>query len=220
MVFIVPSSTEPITTSRGGLQGPSREAAAFTGGGSMQNPDAFDSTGRNKMKIYGMQHIGFTVPDLDEAVEFFTTVFGAIECVATGKIEADDEYMRRRLGVPGNTRIEDIRFLRVGNGTNIELFHYSGDAEPGAPLKRNSQPGGFHLGFQVDDCMAAAERLREMDVTVLDGPTYVDHGPLEGLTWCYLQAPWGQFLEIISVDGQLAAERAGNPLQWSPVTNQ
>lgn len=171
------------------------------------------------MKIYGMQHVGFTVPDLDEAVAFFTNVFGAVECVETGKIEADDDYMRRRLGVPGNTRIENIKMLRIGNGTNLELFHYSGEAEADAPLKRNSQPGGYHLAFQVDDCMEAAARIREMGVAVLDGPTYVDKGPLEGLTWCYLQAPWGQFLEIVSMEGPLAAERSGNPALWSPVAS-
>ncbi|MCA3506757.1 MAG: VOC family protein [Rhodobacter sp.] len=170
------------------------------------------------MKVYGMQHIGFTVPDLDQAVDFFKTMFGAVECLSTGLIDADDDFMRRRLGVPGNTRIEDIKVLRVGTGTNLELFQYSGDAEPDAALKRNSQPGGFHLAFQVDDCNTAADRLRAAGVEVLDGPTYVDAGAMEGLTWCYLKAPWGQFLEIVSMDGPLGAERSGQPAQWSPVT--
>lgn len=172
------------------------------------------------MKVYGMQHIGFTVPDLDQAVDFFKTILGAVECLFTGPVDVDDEFMRRRLGVPGNTRIEDIMVLRVGTGTNLEIFKYSGDADPDAALKRNSQPGGFHLAFQVDDCHAAADRLRAAGVEVLDGPTYVDAGAMEGLTWCYLKAPWGQFLEIVSMDGPLGAERAGQPAQWSPVTGK
>ncbi|MCW5711845.1 VOC family protein [Shinella yambaruensis] len=171
------------------------------------------------MKVYGMQHVGFTVPDLDQAVAFFTGLFGAVECLSTGLIDVDDEYMRRRLGVTCNARIEDIKVLRVGNGANLELFKYSGDAEPDAPLKRNSQPGGYHLAFQVDDCNAAAARLRAAGVEVLDGPTYIDGGPMEGLTWCYLKAPWGQFLEIVSMAGPLGAERAGGPAQWSPATD-
>ena len=36
------------------------------------------------MKVYGMQHIGFTVPDLDQAVDFFKTMFGAVECLSSG----------------------------------------------------------------------------------------------------------------------------------------
>jgi catechol 2,3-dioxygenase-like lactoylglutathione lyase family enzyme len=103
-----------------------------------------------------MQHIGFTVPDLDQAVGFFKTVFGAVECLSTGLVDMDDEFMRRPLGVPGNTRIHDIKVLRAGNGANLEIFKYSGDAEPDAAVKRNSQPGGFHLAFQVDDCHASA----------------------------------------------------------------
>ena len=172
------------------------------------------------MKVYGMQHIGFTVPDLDQAVTFFQAMFGAVECLSTGLIDVDDAFMRRRLGVAGNCRIEDIRVLRIGNGSNLELFRYSGDAGSDAPPKRNSQPGGFHLAFQVDDCIAAADRLRQGGVDVLDGPTYVDSGPMQGLTWCYLKAPWGQFLEIVSMDGPLGAERAGQPAQWSPVTDR
>lgn len=172
------------------------------------------------MKVYGMQHIGFTVPDLDQAVAFFKTMFGAVECLSTGLIDVDDDFMRHRLGVQGNTRIQDIKVLRVGNGTNLELFQYSGDVEPDAALKRNSQPGGFHLAFQVDDCNAAADRLRAAGIEVFEGPTYVDAGAMEGLTWCYLKAPWGQFLEIVSMEGPLGAERAGQPAQWSPVTGR
>jgi catechol 2,3-dioxygenase-like lactoylglutathione lyase family enzyme len=172
------------------------------------------------MKVYGMQHIGFTVPDMDQAVAFFRDIFGAVECLSTGLIDVDDDYMRRRLGVPGHCRIQDIKVLRVGNGTNLEIFAYSGDAEPDAPPKRNSQPGGFHLAFQVDDCNAAADRLRAAGVEVLDGPNFVDSGPMAGLTWCYLKAPWGQFLEIVSMDGPLGAEKAGHPAQWSPVAGR
>jgi len=172
------------------------------------------------MKTYGMQHVGFTVPDLDQAVRFFETMFGAVQCLSTGLMDVDDTYMVRRLGVPGNRRIEDIRVLRVGNGTNLEIFKYSGEPESDEPLKRNSQPGGFHLAFQVDDCNTAAERLRAAGVEVLDGPNFVDSGPMAGLTWCYLKAPWGQFLEIVSMDGPLGAERAGGHPQWSPVTGR
>jgi catechol 2,3-dioxygenase-like lactoylglutathione lyase family enzyme len=168
------------------------------------------------MKVYGVEHFGFTVPNLDKAVEFFETVFGAVTVIETGKVDADDEYMKRRLGVPGHCRIENIKVLRVGNGSNLEIFEYSGDDEDAA-LKRNSQPGGFHVAFQVDDANAAADRLRSKGLDVLDGPTYVGSGPMAGLTWLYLRAPWGQFLEIVSMDGPLGYARDGGPRLWSPL---
>ncbi|CAN7753467.1 MULTISPECIES: VOC family protein [unclassified Ensifer] len=172
------------------------------------------------MKVFGMQHIGFTVPDLEEAAGFFEAVFGAARCLQTGPIDVDDTFMQRRLGVPAGRRIENIMVLRVGNGTNLELFQYSGEVDGDAPLKRNSQPGGFHMAFEVDDCEVAAMRLREAGVEVLEGPTYVDSGAMEGLTWLYLKAPWGQFLEVVSMPGPLGYEQAGGPVQWSPVTGR
>lgn len=170
------------------------------------------------LKVFGVEHVGFTVPDLEEAVAFFETVFGAVTVMTTGKVDVDGEFMRRRLGVPDHCRIENIKVLRCGNGSNLELFQYSGETTEEA-LKRNSQPGGFHVAFQVDDAVAAAERLREKGVDVLEGPTYVDAGAMKGLTWLYLRAPWGQFLEIVSMTGPLGYEADGGPKLWSPVTN-
>lgn len=168
------------------------------------------------MKIYGVEHLGFTVPNLGDAVEFFETVFGAVTVMETGRIDCDDEFMKRRLGIPGHCRIENIKVLRVGNGSNLEIFEYSGDDGESA-LRRNSQPGGFHIAFQVDDAHAAAERLRARGVDVLEGPTFVESGPMAGLTWLYLRAPWGQFLEIVSMDGPLGYVKDGGPRLWSPL---
>ncbi|TIX90735.1 VOC family protein [Rhizobium sp. P44RR-XXIV] len=168
------------------------------------------------MKIYGVEHFGFTVPNLDEAVAFFEAVFGAVTMIETGRIDGDDEFMKRRLGVPGHCRIENIKVLRIGNGSNLEIFEYSGEERETA-LKRNSQPGGFHIAFQVDDAQAAAERLRANGVDVLEGPTFVESGPMAGLTWLYLRAPWGQFLEIVNMNGPLGYAKPGGPQLWSPL---
>ena len=169
------------------------------------------------IKTYGMQHIGFTVPNMDQAVDFFETVFGGVTVLETGLIDVDNEFMAAKLGVPGDRRIQNIKVLRVGNGTNLEIFQYSGE-EVDEPLKRNSQLGGFHMAFEVDDANKAAERLREAGVDVLEGPTFIEEGPMEGLTWVYLRAPWGQFLELVSMDGPLGYEKDGGPKAWSPVS--
>ena len=167
------------------------------------------------INVFGMEHVGMTVPDLDQAVEFLETVFGGVTVLSTGLVDVDDEFMLRRLGVQGGRRIEDIRVVRVGNGTNLELFKYSGE-DRDLPLKSNSEPGGFHLAFLVDDANAAAARLREAGIDVLEGPTLIDSGPMDGLTWVYFRSPWGQFLELVSADGPLGYEREGGPKAWSP----
>lgn len=168
------------------------------------------------INVIGMEHVGITVPDLDQAVEFFETVFGGVTVLSTGLVDVDDDFMLKRLGVQGGRRIDDIRVVRIGNGTNLELFSYSGE-DRDLPLKSNSETGGFHLAFQVDDAHAAADRLREAGVDVLEGPTLIDSGPMDGLTWLYLRTPWGQFLEIVSTDGPLGYESEGGPKAWSPL---
>lgn len=166
--------------------------------------------------VFGLQHIGLTVPNMDEAVNFFEKIFGAITLLSTGPLEVDDEYMVAKLGAPAHTRIKDIKILRCGVGTNLELFEYVGDSV--TPIKRNSEIGGFHLAFQVADIYAAAQRLREYGIEVMDGPTFVDSGPLKGLDWVYFKTPWGQFMELVSMSHGPLAYEATSPIKaWSPV---
>ena len=167
------------------------------------------------VKISGIQHIGLTVPDMEEAVSFFTTMFGGVSVMECGSVDVDDTFMIRKLGVPSNRRIKDQRVIRLGNGGNLELFEYSGEPEQ-TPVKRNSEIGACHLAFEVDDVVEATQRLRGAGVDVLDGPTLIGSGPMLGLTWVYLKTPWGQFLELVSTTGPLGYERSDGPRMWSP----
>ncbi len=149
--------------------------------------------------VYGMHHIGITVPNIAEGIEFFKTMFGAIEVFHTGAFDVDNAFMERKLGAAPHARIRDLVFLRCGNGTSVELFEYSGE-DKSAPQKRSSEVGGTHICFEVEDVFASADRLKAMGVEMLDGPNSVDSGPLAGFNWVYFKAPWGQVLEIASFD--------------------
>ncbi|MBL4929409.1 VOC family protein [Fuscibacter oryzae] len=155
------------------------------------------------MSIQGLDHIGFTVPDLETATAFLTALFGAEVVMETGPLDIDGGFMSRHLGVPPETRIRNARFLRLADGTVLEVFEYGGDPGRDDPPKRNSQPGGFHLAFRTQDAHAAAARLRAAGVDMLDGPTLIETGPLAGLTWIYFRAPWGQTFELVSSDRRL-----------------
>ena len=147
--------------------------------------------------VYGMHHIGITVPDLDEGIAFFKSVFGAVEVFHTGPFDVDDAFMQRKLGTPAHTRIRDLVFLRCGDSTNVELFEYAGEDSTARP-KRNSEIGGTHICFEVEDVFASAERLKAQGIELLEGPNTVTEGPLAGLSWIYFNTPWGQSLEIVS----------------------
>lgn len=150
-------------------------------------------------KVYGMHHIGITVPDIAEGIAFFKAVFGAVEVFHTGPFDVDASFMKGKLGASPNSRIRDLVFLRCGEGTSVELFEYDGE-DKSAPQKRSSEVGGMHLCFEVEDVFASAERLKAQGVEMLDGPNSVDAGPLAGFNWIYFRAPWGQILEIASFD--------------------
>ncbi len=166
-------------------------------------------------KTHGLQHIGFTVPDMDEAVSFLTNVFGAVTVMECGSVDVDDEFMLEHLGVPDGCKIVDQRVLQIGEGGALELFEYSGVPDP-QPLKHNGEVGAMHIAFEVDDAYESAERMREAGVDVLKGPTLIEGGPMDGLVWLYLRAPWGQFFEVVSADRPLGYEAEGGPKMYSP----
>ena len=167
-------------------------------------------------RVYGMHHIGITVPNIAEGIEFFKTIFGAIEVFHTGASDVDNKFMERKLGAAPHARIQDIVFLRCGNGTSVELFEYSGE-DKSAPQKRSSEVGGTHICFEVEDVFASAKRLKALGVEMLEGPNTVDAGPLAGFSWVYFRAPWGQVLEIASF-GTLGYEKESPHRLWRAKT--
>ena len=148
-------------------------------------------------RTYGMHHIGITVPNIQKGIDFFKAVFGAVEVFHTGAFNVDDSFMKNKLGAAPKSRIRDLVFLRCGDGVNVELFEYSGEDSSSRP-KRNSEIGGTHLCFEVDDVFASAKRLKDMGVEMLEGPNRVEEGPLAGFDWIYFMTPWGHCLEIAS----------------------
>jgi catechol 2,3-dioxygenase-like lactoylglutathione lyase family enzyme len=167
-------------------------------------------------KTYGMHHIGITVPDIEEAISFFKTVFGAIEVFRTGAFDVDAAFMQNKLGASAHSRIRDLVFLRCGEGTSVELFEYDGEDKAVVP-KRSSEIGGMHLCFEVEDVFASADRLRALGVEMLEGPNRVEGGPLDGFEWIYFRAPWGQILEVASFD-RLGYEQASPHRLWRAKT--
>ncbi len=166
-------------------------------------------------KNHGVQHIGFTVPDMEQAVEFFSAVFGAVTIMECGSVDVDADFMLRHLGVPAGCKIKDQRVIQVGDSCALELFEYSGAGNPPS-IKHNGEVGAMHIAFEVDDAYEAAERMRAAGVDLLEGPTLIDSGPMEGLVWLYLRAPWGQYLEVLSAQGPLGYEAEGGPKMYSP----
>ncbi|MCA2010286.1 VOC family protein [Cereibacter sphaeroides] len=165
--------------------------------------------------IRGVNHIGLTVPDLDEAEAFFTGVLGCERATAFGPFRDDEgTFMQDLLGVDPRAVISEIRLLRCGFGSNIELFQY--EAPDQAVLRqRNSDIGAYHIAFYVDDIDAAAASLRSAGIQTNMGPLPVNDGPAAGQSILYFSAPWGLQFEAISFPQGMAYEQEGGPILWS-----
>jgi glyoxylase I family protein len=171
--------------------------------------------------LRGTDHIGITVPDLVAAAAVQVGGRGPPHVYTLGAKQADDDWMAVHIGVDPRTVIREIRFYRLGNGSNLEVFQYepAGDDDPPRPQPRNSDIGGHHLAFYVDDMAAALAHLRAHGVEPMGEPT-ASKGPAEGQHWVYFRSPWGMQFELVSYPDGKAYERdaaaAGTPLLWHP----
>ena len=146
-----------------------------------------------------VHHVAYTVPDLNQAVEFFTDVIGAELVYRLGPVQdSEGDWMTRQLGVAADA-CAHIAMLRLGPVTNLELFEYTAPDQRQS-LPRNSDWGGHHLAIYVNDVDVAVAYLRtQPGVRVLGEPQTIVDGPIAGDRWVYFLTPWGMQLELINL---------------------
>ena len=166
--------------------------------------------------LRGQDHVGLTVPDLKAAIEFFVDVVGCELITSFGPFRDDTgSFMADTLNVHPRAVVEQIALLRCHMGSNIELFQYASPDQRNA-IPKNSDIGGHHLAFYVDDIDRAVAYLRQRGVTVLAGPLPVTEGPAAGQIINYFLAPWGLQLELISYPRGMAYEAQSRRALWTP----
>lgn len=109
-----------------------------------------------------LNHVAIAVPDLGKAAALYRDTLGA----TVSAPQALPEH-----GVT-------VVFVELGN-TKVELLEPLGEASPiAAFLARNADGGMHHLCYEVDDIMAARDRLKAAGARVLgDGePKIGAHG--------------------------------------------
>lgn len=166
--------------------------------------------------LCGTDHVGFTVPNLDEAVEFFVNVLGCEPFYELGPFQDDlGDWMQTHLNVHPRSVMKRLKFLRCGNGSNFEIFEYQAPDQVSTP-PRNSDVGGHHLAFYVTDMERAVAYLKSHGVRILGEPTVRAIGPSAGQTWVYFLAPWGMQLELVSFPNGKGYEQETSARLWHP----
>jgi catechol 2,3-dioxygenase-like lactoylglutathione lyase family enzyme len=165
--------------------------------------------------VRAVEHIGVTVPDLEQATAFFAEALGAEEIYDMIDSPLAGPAIEEGLGVPKGAVIEAIRMLRLGNGPNIELFTYSGvtQREPVIP----SDYGLQHFCVYVDDIDAAAKQIEAAGGTLLSAPGDLPGGDAgSGNRYVYTRTPWGSTVELVTYPSPQAYEASTELRRWRP----
>lgn len=148
--------------------------------------------------LRGLDHVGVTVPDIDQAVDFFCTVLGAELVYRNGPFVDEGTWFTDELALDPKARIPAMAMLRCGHGASFEIFQYEAPDQR-QQLPRMSDWGGHHLAFYVDDMATAVAAIREHGIQVL-GSVKPGYGPEGGpnTSWVFCLSPWGLPIELVS----------------------
>lgn len=158
------------------------------------------------MSIRGIEHIGITVPDLDEATRFLVDAFDAFVLYNTLTEEDPPQQgpeAQATLGITADTSVVAFRFLHLRNGPGIELFE-ARRPEPIQPISLGDI-GIHHFAIYCDCVEASVSRAVAAGATALSGPRRLE-GPEEGSgnRMNYVRAPWGTLIELIAFPSGVA----------------
>lgn len=164
--------------------------------------------------LKGAEHIGFTVPDIEQAHEFFVNVIGCEFVYSLGPWQKDDNWFTEHLNIHPRSILKELRFYRCAFGPNFEVFEYDApDQQMSGP--NNSDVGGHHIAFYVSGIDEAVEYLKLNGITVLGEPTS-SSGASQGQRWVYFLSPWGMQFELVSYEQGKAYERDATVKLWHP----
>jgi len=121
-----------------------------------------------------VDHVGFTVSDLDRSAEWYEFLLGSPPVL---RDVWDVEYVGRMLGYPG-CKIE-CAYWRLPGEAMLELIQY--ERPPGGAVDMETyNVGNGHLCLIVEDLEAEFQRLRERVAFRHPEPVVIPWGPYKG----------------------------------------
>ncbi len=134
------------------------------------------------LKTVAIHHIGYTIPDLEQATRFFVEVLGFEIGSQHGPFS--EAELGAQFGTPGGTLC--YTFLKLGTQT-LELVQWT-DLEKNTHSPLNSDDGGRHLALSVENVQDAREMLSSVPGVRLLEPR---------AAFFYFVAPWGMLIQIV-----------------------
>jgi catechol 2,3-dioxygenase-like lactoylglutathione lyase family enzyme len=170
-----------------------------------------------KNTFRGIDHVGWTVPDLEAATQFLEQAFGA-QVIYDSHPKTSPPLagacMEQQLGLPPGGQVIQIRLLRLANGASIELFEVA-RAQQQSPATIVDL-SFTHIGLYVDDMAAAIERFEAAGgrlLSELHDLKGVEAGP--GNEFVYGHTPWGALVELLTYPSGVQHPDLEVP-RWTP----
>ncbi len=174
----------------------------------IMSQDTTFSTAAVKSVAFGeiierVDHVSWTVSDIEAVISFYSHAFGARVLYRMGPIDAADlppgpkgrDWMAEHVNVPGAKLT--LAMLELAPNLNFELFQYDKPTDANKTPPRNCDVGGHHIALRVGNADAVAERLASLGCTIMPGTIMMDEGPNAGLKNRYLMDPFGNHLELV-----------------------
>ena len=118
--------------------------------------------GRSSMNhIKGINHIGLTVLDIEEATTFLKEAFDAkiaYDALSYNDQPREGEEVERMLGLSKGAKIVRQRMIVIGEGANIEMFEIESNNQK-EPLKLEDL-GFNHISLMVDHIEDVLENVK------------------------------------------------------------
>ena len=143
------------------------------------------------MATTGINHTGLVVSDLEGAIDFYRGVLG-LRLVE--RRERRGGPISQVLGYK-DTHIK-VADMAAPDGRVIELIHYLHPDPMELPTEERSVLGASHIAFNVEDIDVTLGHLVAGGAQQMNPPA--DVAP--GKRVCYLQDPFGNWLELIQQD--------------------
>ncbi|WP_375386046.1 VOC family protein [uncultured Microbacterium sp.] len=182
---------------------------------------AVDSAAAPVPGMTGMEHVAFTVPDLEQAVKFFVEVLGCEYFYDIGPFRDDEgTWFRDNLDLDPRAQIPRAALLRCGHGSNFEIFEYDAPDQV-RKMPQMSDWGGVHLAFYVQDMDVALADLDRRGIRILGGSKPgmgVEAG--DGSTFAHFLSPWGMLLEFVSFPNGKTYMTGRDRILWHPLDPQ
>ena len=134
--------------------------------------------------VIAVDHTGFAVSSLDEAVRFWTEALGF---TLERRSEMGGDFLHQVTGI-ADPKVQTA-IVQAPNGFVVELLQYSNGRHNGSAPESAGAIGAAHLALTVSDIHNAIARVEAAGWKVNGTPQPIPGGPKKGTLVAYVSGP-------------------------------